>query len=66
MQIQTIYREEDKRTRSSVDCNPRCFHGWRRCIEPVTTVAQKGHTCKLKMLLQIKTFTCKLKIVHAN
>ena len=42
-------------------------------------VAQKGHTCKLKMplqtknftcklkrLLQIKNKTCKLKIVHAN
>ena len=42
-------------------------------------VAQKGHTCKLKMLLQTKNFTCKLKmllqiknrtcklkIVHAN
>ena len=29
-------------------------------------VAQKGHTCKLKMLLQIKNSTCKLKIVHAN
>jgi len=26
-------------------------------------VAQKGHTCKLKMLLQIKNSTCKLKIV---
>ena len=45
----------------------------------VCTVAQKGHTCKLKMLLQTKNFTrklkmllqiknrtCKLKIVHAN
>ena len=44
-----------------------------------STVAQKGHTCKLKMLLQtknltcklkmllqIKNSTCKLKIVHAN
>ena len=30
------------------------------------TVAQKGHTCKLKMLLQTKNFTCKLKIGHAN
>ena len=43
------------------------------------TVAQKGHTCKLKMLLQtknltcklkmllqIKNSTCKLKFVHAN
>ena len=30
------------------------------------TLAQKGHTCKLKMLLQIKNSTCKLKIVHAN
>ena len=43
------------------------------------TVAQKRHTCKLKMLLQTKNFTCKLKmllqiknrtcklkIVHAN
>ena len=42
-------------------------------------VLQKGHTCKLKMLLQTKNFTCKLKmllqikyrtcklkIVHAN
>ena len=31
-----------------------------------TTVAQKGHTCKLKMLLQTKNFTYKLKILHAN
>ena len=44
-----------------------------------STVAQKGHTCKLKTLLQTKNFTCKLKmlrqmknstcklkIVHAN
>ena len=44
-----------------------------------STVAQKGHTCKskmllqtknltckLKMLLQIKNSTCTLKIVHAN
>ena len=31
-----------------------------------STVAKKGHTCKLKMLLQIKNSTCKLKIVHAN
>ena len=43
------------------------------------TVAQKGYTCKLKMLLQTKNFTSKLKmllqiksrtsnfiIVHAN
>ena len=30
------------------------------------TVAQKGHTCKLKMLLQTKNFTCKLKIGQAN
>ena len=30
------------------------------------TVAQKGHTCKLKMLLQIKNSKCKLEIVHAN
>ena len=29
-------------------------------------VAQEGHTCKLKMLLEIKNSTCKLKIVHAN
>ena len=29
-------------------------------------VAQKGHTCKLKMLLQTISFTCKLKIGHAN
>ena len=28
-----------------------------------TTVAQKGHTCKLKMLLQTKNFTCKLKML---
>ena len=27
------------------------------------TVAQKGHTCKLKMSLQIKNRTCKLKIL---
>ena len=32
----------------------------------ISTVAQKGHTCKSKMLLQIKNRTCKLKIVHAN
>ena len=32
----------------------------------ICTVAQKGHTCKLKMLLQIENSTCKLKIVHAN
>ena len=32
----------------------------------VTTVAQKGHTCKLKMLLQIKNSACKLKIVQPN
>ena len=32
----------------------------------VFTVAQKGHTCKLKMLLQTKNFTCKSKIGHAN
>ena len=37
------------------------FWSWRRI-----TVAQKGHTCKLKMLLQTKNFTCKLKIGHAN
>ena len=30
------------------------------------TVAQKGYTCKLKMLLQTKNFTYKLKIGHAN
>ena len=35
-------------------------------FRPIHTVAQKGHTCKLKMLLQTKNFTCKLKIVHAN
>ena len=29
-------------------------------------VAQKGHACKLKMLLQTINFTCKLKIGHAN
>ena len=29
-------------------------------------VAQKGHTCKLKMLLQTENFIRKLKIVHAN
>ena len=29
------------------------------------TVDHKGHTCKLKMLLQIKNRTFKLKIVHA-
>ena len=28
--------------------------------------AQKGHTCRLKMLLQIKNCTCKLKILPAN
>ena len=28
-----------------------------------STVAQKGHTCKLKMLLQTKNFTCKLKML---
>ena len=29
----------------------------------IRTVAQKGHTCKFKMLLQIKNSTCKPKIV---
>ena len=28
----------------------------------INTVAQKGHTCKLKLLLQIKYSTCKLKL----
>ena len=32
----------------------------------ISTVAQKGHTCKLKMLLETKNFTCKLKIVHVD
>ena len=32
----------------------------------ICTVAQKGHTCKSKMLLQIENSTCKLKIVHSN
>ena len=32
----------------------------------LATVAQKGHTCKLKMLLQTKNITCKLKTGHAN
>ena len=27
------------------------------------TVTQKGHTCKLKLLLQTKNFTCKLKML---
>ena len=40
--------------------------GGRTAIYVPCTVAQKGHTCKLKMLLQIKNSTCKLKIVHAN
>ena len=35
-------------------------------VETGCTVAQKGRTCKLKMLLRIKNSTCKLKIVHAN
>ena len=30
------------------------------------TVAQKGHICKLEMLLQIKNSTCKLKVLPAN
>ena len=29
----------------------------------VFTVAQKGHTCKLKMFLQTKNLTCKLKML---
>ena len=33
---------------------------------PFLTVAQKGHTWKLKILLQIKNSTCKLKILPAN
>ena len=32
----------------------------------LATVAQKGHTCKLKMLVQIKSSTCRLKILPAN
>ena len=28
-----------------------------------STVAQKGHTCKLKMMLQTKNFTCILKML---
>ena len=61
-----------------------CHHGGSytcsdRYNPGITMVAQKGHTCKLKMLLQTKNFTCKLKmllqiknrtcklkIVHAN
>ena len=35
----------------AVNLNHRCM------------VAQKGHTCKLKMLLQTKNFTCKLKML---
>ena len=35
----------------------------RRFREVIGTVAQKGHTCKLKTLLQIKNFTCKLKML---
>ena len=31
-----------------------------------STVAHKGHTCKFKMLLQIKNCTCKLKVLPAN
>ena len=31
--------------------------------KPIDTVAQKGHTCKFKMLLQIENFTCKLKML---
>ena len=31
---------------------------------PFNMVAQKGHTCKLKMLLQTKNFTCKLKMLQ--
>jgi len=32
-------------------------------MKKVCTVAQNGHTCKLKMLLQTKNFTCKLKML---
>ena len=45
------------------------LYQWFKCPHwhvSFNTVAQKGHTCKLKMLLQIKNSTCKLKIVHAN
>ena len=43
------------------------FYYWALSSQTAQSmVAQKGHTCKLKMLLQIKYSTCKLKIVHAN
>ena len=49
---------------------PECFIVYlfftRKDNMVVFTVAQKGHTCKLKMLLQTKNFTCKSKITHAN
>ena len=62
-----------------VDCVCLLLEFWVKCTRCERTVAQKGHTCKLKMLLQTKNFTCKLKmllhiknrtcklkIVHAN
>ena len=42
----------------------KAYYG--QCENARCTVAQKSHTCKLKMLLQIKNSTGKLKIVHAN
>ena len=36
---------------------------WKNGTRGRSTVAQKGHTCKLKMLLQTKKFTCKLKML---
>ena len=56
----------------------KCRYHSTEPAHPYRTVAQKGHTCKLKMLrnwkfylqiknlLQIKNRTCKLKVLHAN
>ena len=49
-----------------VNINLRYQYGISVTEAQMFTVAQKGHTCKLKMLLQTKNLTCKLKIVHAN
>ena len=56
-------RREERGLLSRTAAGNRAYHDLdtRR-----STVAQKGHTCKFKMLLQIKKSTCKLKRVHAN
>ena len=48
-------------TRTIINSGWPCLKGFLRWPRRVT-----HHTCKLKMLLQTKNFTCKLKIVYAN